>query len=122
MSWTLNGKGGMDNSPDWAFVEHTLIALKGRSGTLTLDVSDNVGDPEMLQLRTEAGYYLIMLGEIFEDEYNVRSYYDRKVVDQQIDILGDYWSTRQLIRDFDLVVRIFKEFFDTGNVTKSLLN
>ncbi len=37
-------------------------------------------------------------------------------------ILGNYWPKRQLTKDFDLVVRIFKEFFDTGNVSMDLLN
>lgn len=42
--------------------------------------------------------------------------------DENILILGDYWSARPVTKDFDLVVRIFKEFFDTGNVSMDLLN
>ena len=41
---------------------------------------------------------------------------------KKIQIYGDYWSENQLTNDFDLVVRTFKEFFDTGNVSADILN
>jgi hypothetical protein len=45
-----------------------------------------------------------------------------KQPDEKVLILGDYWPASQLTKDFDLVVKIFKEFFDTGNVSTDLLN
>ncbi|MGV8001694.1 hypothetical protein QPK14_06010 [Photorhabdus temperata subsp. temperata] len=122
ISWTLNGKGGNEKSPTWSNIEQFLLNLKGKSGTLTLDITNNVTDTEMLQVRTEGGDYLLTLGEIVEDEYNVRSYWNPTGSDQKIDILGDYWPARQLTKDFDFVVKVFKEFFETGNISTELLD
>ncbi|WP_404808325.1 DUF6911 family protein [Mangrovibacter yixingensis] len=65
---------------------------------------------------------IITLGEILEDEYQVRTCWDTSKPDAGIMILGDYWPASQLTKNYDLVVRIFREFFDTGNVSKELLN
>ncbi|CAI2408518.1 DUF6911 family protein [Serratia plymuthica] len=122
-SWTLNGKGGNKKTSQWEDISILLKGLKDEAGTLTLDRvnTDNTG-PEMLQVRTEKGNYLLMLGETIEDDYEVRSYWDKSLPEEKILILGDYWSARQVTKDFDLVVRIFKEFFETGNVSTDLLN
>ncbi len=123
VSWTLNGNGGNDKTSKWEDIELLLQKLKNKSGTVTLDKfgPDKLG-PEMLQVRTEKSNYLLMLGETTEDDYEVRSYWDKNQTDKKIDILGDYWPAKQVIKDFDLVVRIFKEFFDTGNVSIDILN
>ena len=42
--------------------------------------------------------------------------------DEKVLIFGEYWPASQLTKNYDLVVRIFREFFDTGNVSKELLN
>lgn len=123
MSWTLDGNGGNKQISSWDDILTQLEQLQGREGSLTLDMLTSVGNgPEMLQVRTESGYYLMTLGEIFEDEYRVRTYWDPSKPDAGMMILGDYWPERQLTKDFDLVVRIFKELFDTGDVSMDLLN
>ncbi len=123
MSWTLDGNGGNKQISSWNDVLNQLERLQGKEGSLTLDMLTNVDTgAEMLQVRTEKGYYLITLGEICEDEYQVRTYWNSFISDAEIMLLGDRWSERQLTKNFDLVVRIFKEFFDTGNVSTDLLN
>ncbi|MFC0138940.1 DUF6911 family protein [Erwinia mallotivora] len=123
MSWTLNENGGNKQISNWSDILIQLEQLQGREGSLTLDILANVGNgAEMLQVRTESGYYLITLGEIFEDEYQVRTYWEPSKPDAEMIVLGDRWPERQLTKDFDLVVRIFKEFFDTGNVSTELLD
>ncbi|GAB83254.1 hypothetical protein EB105725_66_00010, partial [Shimwellia blattae DSM 4481 = NBRC 105725] len=42
--------------------------------------------------------------------------------DTGVMILGDYWPESQLTKDCELIVKILKEFFYTGNVSKELLN
>lgn len=123
MSWTLDGNGGNKQASSWNDILNQLKQLQGRKGSLTLDMltSADTG-AEMLQIRTESGYYMMTLGEICEDEYHVRTYWDPSKPDAGMTILGDSWPERQLTKDFDLVVRIFKEFFDTGNVSTALLN
>jgi hypothetical protein len=76
----------------------------------------------MLQVRAESGHYLLTLGEETDDDYKVRFYWDPSLTNDKLLILGDYWSERQLIKDYDLVIKIFKEFFDTGNVSADILN
>lgn len=123
MSWTLYGNGGNYRVLNWVDILNQLEQLRGKEGSLTLDMLSDINHgAEMLQVRTESGYYLITLGEIVEDEYQVRTCSDISKPDVGMMILGDRWSERQLIKDFDFVVRVFKEFFNTGNVSKDLLN
>lgn len=123
MSWTLYGNGGNHRVSNWVNILNQLEQLRGKEGSLTLDMLSDINNgAEMLQVRTESGYYLITLGEIVEDEYQVRTCRDISKPDVGMMILGDRWSERQLIKDFDFVVRVFKEFFNTGNVSKDLLN
>ena len=111
------------NLPTWEEIKEYLSELDGKAGTLTLDIfeSGNVG-PDTLQVRAESGNYLLTFGEETDDDYKVRFYWDPNLTNERLLILGEYWSERQLIKDFDLVVRIFKEFFETGNVSDDLLN
>lgn len=123
ISWTINGSGGNNKITSWGDVLKKLKQLQGKKGTITLDTLTSPDtDVEMLQVRTERDFYLITLGEMFEDEYQVRTYWDRSEDNTEIMILGDCWPARQLTKDFDLVISIFKEFFDTGNVSIELLS
>lgn len=122
MSWTLNGYGGNKQVSTWNDILNQLEQLQGREGTLTLDMlMSSESGAEMLQVRTENGYYLMTLGEIFEDEYQVRTYWDPSGNDDEVMILGDCWPIRQITENFDIVVKVFEEFTCTGNVSKKYL-
>jgi len=122
MSWTLNGCGGSDNYPLWNDIQIKLDALRNGYGTLTLDINDNDEGPQMLQIRAEAGNYLLMLGEIINDYYEVRSFFDEKRNNERINILGDYWPVNKITTDFSFVTKVISEFFHTGDVRKIMLN
>ncbi|MCM7773039.1 hypothetical protein M8S83_13050 [Enterobacter asburiae] len=123
MSWTLDEIGGNKQIQNLDMVLNQFKQIQGKKGTLTLDILNSSDDSaEMLQIRTENGYYLITLGEIVEDEYQVRSYWDSSKPDTGIMILGDYWPESQLTKDSEFIVKILKEFFDTGNVSKEFLS
>ncbi|MCX5575265.1 hypothetical protein OSH03_14990 [Enterobacter sp. E-TC7] len=123
MSWTLDEIGGNKQIQNLDMVLNQFKQIQGKKGTLTLDILNSSDDSaEMLQIRTENGYYLITLGEIVEDEYQVRTYWDSSKPDTGILILGDYWPETQLTKDSEFIVKILKEFFDTGNVSKELLS
>lgn len=123
MSWTLDEIGGNKQIQNLDMVLNQFKQIQGKKGTLTLDILNSSDDSaEMLQIRTENGYYLITLGEIFEDEYQVRTYWDSSKPDTGILILGDYWPESQLTKDSEFIIKILKEFFDTGNVSKELLS
>ncbi|WP_262815342.1 DUF6911 family protein [Enterobacter cloacae] len=123
MSWTLDEIGGNKQIQNLDMVLNQFKLIQGKKGTLTLDILNSSDDSaEMLQIRTENGYYLITLGEIVKDEYQVRTYWDSSKPDTGILILGDYWPESQLTKDSEFIVKILKEFFDTGNVSKELLS
>lgn len=123
LKWTRNGQGGNHKSPTWGEVENYLNKLKGKAGTLTLSILDDLEiGPDMLQVRAENSNYMLTLGEETANEYKVRCYWDQTLQNGELMILGDYWSRKQLIKDFELVVRVFKEFFDTGNVSEDILS
>ncbi|MGG4606760.1 DUF6911 family protein [Providencia sp. Me31A] len=121
LSWTLNGTGGNSENPIWDDIEKKLTLLKSGYGILTLDIHDNDIGSQMLQVRAELGNYLVMLGEIINDDYEVRTYYDEKMTKETICILGDYWSKNQITTDFSFIVQVVYEFFNTGNVQNHLL-
>lgn len=109
--------------PEWIDVKELLLKLEGEAGSVRLNIlpDPSIG-PSHLNVSTDNGFYLLTLLEYSNDDSDVRSYWDMSLPDKKILIHGDYWPERQLTKNFDLVVRIFKEFFDTGNVSTDLLN
>ena len=121
----LSGKSSFTRvrRPEWSDVEELLLKLKDKKGATRLVVlpEPTVG-PVNIDVSAEDGFYLLTLLEYSESDSDVRSYWDMSKSDNKIIILGNQWPERQLTKDFDLVVRIFKEFFETGNVSTDLLN
>lgn len=78
--------------------------------------------PSHLNVSGDNGFYLLTLLEYSNDDSDLRSYWDLSLPDKKILIHGDYCPAWQLTKDFDLVVRIFKEFFETGNVSMAHLS
>ena len=99
--------------------------MRGNTGGVRLRIvpEPDIG-PMNLEVSTDDGFYLLTLLECSESDLTVRSYWDKSKsgMEKKIQIYGDYWPERQLTKDFDLVVRVFKEFFDIGNVSTKLLN
>lgn len=113
------------HNPKWSDVEEFLMILKGGSGGVRLRIipEPDIG-PMYLDVSTDDGFYLLTLLECSESDSMVRSYWNKSKSgrDNKIQIYGDYWPEHQLTNNFDLVVRVFKEFFDTGNVSADILN
>lgn len=112
-------------SPDWEQISNCLNKLKSESGSIQISVVEapDIG-PESLSVRADSGHYLVtMLDNINEDEEEVRSlFFQEKKGLPQIAILGDYWDPQIVTDDLDLVIRIFKEFYETGNVSQAILS
>lgn len=110
----------------WEQIETLLKAIhNSRWGSTRLEVEDiNAVDlgPTLLDLIMENGWYLITMMEVTEDDEIVRSYYNPNIELEMIEIGGNEWGTTQLIRDFDLVLQIFKEFYETGDVSREILD
>ncbi|BBV89633.1 MAG: hypothetical protein E6661_23310 [Enterobacter sp.] len=110
--------------PSWSDVLDFLNILKKSSGSVNIRIinAPDIG-PERLSVEAENGFYLVTLLEYDESGGDVRSIWDKTSSSGgHVIIRGNYWPERQLTKDFDLVVKIFKEFFNTGNVSTDLLN
>jgi hypothetical protein len=93
------------------------------SWTVTIDLIDGpeVG-PQSLQVQTENGYFVLSLGEDDGEDYNVRTYANLSKDLQQVSILGNLWDSKLVCTDPDVVMKIFQDFFKTGDVSRDLLN
>jgi hypothetical protein len=120
LSWSISQKGGTKNSNCWDDIVNFLDDLRLSSGCITVDKLDDENYLiSEIQVRMERGFYLVIF---LNENDEVMSINELKQPDEKVLILGDYWPASQLTKDFDLVVKIFKEFFDTGNVSTDLLN
>ena len=92
LSWSISQKGGTKKPDCWEDIVNLLAKVHLFSGCVTVDRLDCEG-------------YLISEVQVRMEK-------------------GFYLVTpaSQLTKNYDLVVRIFREFFDTGNVSKELLN
>ncbi|MCU6368774.1 DUF6911 family protein [Enterobacter quasiroggenkampii] len=111
----------VEKKPDcWEDIVNLLAKVHLFSGCVTVDRLDCEGNLiSEIQVRMEKGFYLVTF--LNEDD-EVMSITDLTQPDEKVLIFGDYWPASQLTKNYDLVVRIFREFFDTGNVSKELLN
>ena len=120
LSWFISQKGGTKNAFQWGDVYDLLNNIRLFGGCLTINKLDDEGYlMSEIQVRMDEGFYLVTY--LNEDD-EVMTFSDLTQPDRKMLILGDYWPTSQLTKDFQLVVRVFKEFFDTGNVSTDLLN
>jgi hypothetical protein len=127
ISWTrlIDGvsSGGSQDVEDWADLRLLLNTLQENAGSLRLVLVDGP-DPGQVSMHFEAENqkYLVTLLEDTGEDMNVREYDNPTASAEMVDILGDSWDARQLTDDFDLVVMLFKEFFETGDVSRQWLN
>ncbi|WP_249040113.1 DUF6911 family protein [Enterobacter roggenkampii] len=120
LSWSISQKGGTKKPDCWEDIVNLLAKVHLFSGCVTVDRLDCEGYLiSEVQVRMEKGFYLVTF--LNEDD-EIMSITDLTQPDEKVLIFGDYWPASQLKKNYDLVVRIFREFFDTGNVSKELLN
>lgn len=120
VSWSISQKGGTKKPDCWEGIVNLLAKVRLFSGCVTVDRLDCEGYLiSEVQVRMEKGFYLVTF--LNEDD-EVMSITDLTQPDEKVLIFGDYWPASQLTKNYGLVVRVFREFFDTGNVSKELLN
>jgi hypothetical protein len=125
--WTVGEsgdlRGGNQKKPTWPEIEMWLEQARTDSGVVGLDIVDGpeIG-PQGLQLRSDQGNYLLTLGETDSDDYHVRSFTNYDAKPGRVDIVGDYWDCGEVCTDFSIVTRVFREFFDSGDVSRDLLD
>ena len=127
LSWVFGAgdqaSGGNKTLPAWQDIEFYLDEVKRRNGSLTLNVVDgpDVG-PQLLQVFSDNGKYVLSLGEDDGEDYIVRSYLNPELKGSEYEVLGNTWGGELVCLDFSVVNDAFEEFFLTGNVSRSLLS
>jgi hypothetical protein len=126
-NFSLSWSGGNQTNPSWKDIQHRLEQAWQRSGTVTLSIQDapEIG-PEMLQVFCDRNGCVIMLGEMVLDEngpdWNVRSFFNSNAAPGMIDVLGNSWDARTTCHDFAIVLAAFRAFFETGDVSREMLD
>ncbi|KZN12192.1 DUF6911 family protein [Marinomonas sp. TW1] len=112
-------------TPQFQDVTGVLSKLQGEDCTVSLSIPDSpdVG-ADFLQVRADSGNFFVSMNyHLNEDDEEVRTlFFKEKKGLPQIEILGDYWDPQLVTDDLDLVIRIFKEFYETGNVSQDILS
>ncbi len=127
LSWAVATRfppqGGNVDNPNLTTIMEKLHASLYSSGTVTLEMEDENERSKSLQVRAENGMYFLSLGIETETDWIVRTYKnpDIKPPGDMLDILGDRWNTQAICRDSEIVMAVFEEFFNTGDVSRRYL-
>jgi hypothetical protein len=126
MTWTIrsdsSSQGGKLNQPSVSDVETIFEAIKSAGGSLTIDSSGDDGAEKSFQILADTGQYLVTLGQDTDDDYEVRSFNGPKENLQMIEIGGHLYRSDTVCTDDQLVLKIVREFLETGDVSKTLLS
>ncbi|WP_438279476.1 DUF6911 family protein [Pseudomonas alabamensis] len=127
LSWVIGvgdqAHGGHNNFPDWRDIEHYLDKIKKNGGSLTLSIVDgpDIG-PQLLQVLSDNGRYILSLGVNDGLDYVMRSYYNPALKGTEYEILGNLWRGELVCLDLAIVKEAFSAFFLTGDVSLKLLS
>jgi hypothetical protein len=115
--------GGYQRAPRWPLVEHFLNQLEFRTGSVELDISDKPGEGAYLLdvVGEEGKYYPELLYRLPDGHPQSRVYDDKSKGTDLVDVRGESYFDCNVIEDFALIYRMFKEFYETGSVSEELL-
>lgn len=127
LSWVIGmgdqTRGGHNNFPGWRDIENYINKIKNEGGSLTLSVVDGTDiGPQLLQVLSDNGKYILSLGVDDGLDYVMRSYSNQALKGTEYEILGDLWSGELVCLDLSIVKEAFSAFFLTGDVSLKLLN
>ncbi|WP_145556587.1 DUF6911 family protein [Yersinia canariae] len=110
--------------PSIVQVMNYLNILKTHNGILVLDNDQEDNQiPYKLTLYSDSGLYMVLLETMMDDgDLDIRTFYNKSESKKFISILGEPYSEVSIVKEFDLVIEVVKEFYETGNVSTDLLN
>lgn len=116
--------GGYQRNPRWPLVEHFLNQLEFRTGSVELDVSGKSDEGAYLikVVGEEGTYYPSLLYREADGDVQLRVHDDKSKGTEPVDVRGEPYLDCNVVHDFALILRMFKEFYDTGNVSLDLLH
>ncbi|WP_392551376.1 hypothetical protein RHO14_07745 [Orbus wheelerorum] len=100
-----------------------LNILKKYNGVLVLDNNqEHKHRPYKMVLYSDYNYLIMLETLMTNGDIEVRTFYDNSVSKEFISILGESYAKASTVTDFSLVIQVFKEFYENGNVSKDILN
>jgi hypothetical protein len=127
LSWAIvsgtTSHGGKNRSATLDDVLKVMNEITNKAGTINLEIinAHEIGT-QSLQIRVEKGYFLLLLGEHDEEDHNVRTYTNTSIEQKRVDILGDFWDSRMVCTEYDVVMKVLMEFVETGDVSTNILS
>jgi len=124
VKWVLKGYqkpegGGRENNPDWHFILEKLDKLRHDDGTVTLKLILKNSEGKELSVYAKNDHYSIIFNDIDADGDILRTSYNREAKKGLHEMHGLDWDARTIFTDYDAVYDIFKQFFETGEVSSS---
>ena len=120
MDMRLHCNGKIIKRATWDDVQAALDEIRDGEVFFTLDIMPSPENgPSGLEVQSEDGNYMPVIG--MASGYP-RDYYNVPVAGgEMIDILGYSYDPGSITRDYERIVSIVKEFFETGDVSPELL-
>ena len=124
--YRINGESirlPLTNNPSLEKFINYLSYFQDYDGTLTLsnDQEENL-KPYNMTLYSDNKRYLILFATLMDDgDIEVRTFNDNSGSQEFISILGEPYAKASTVTDFSLVIKVFKEFYQTGDVNRELL-
>lgn len=108
-------------SPNINEIEEYLYQLENRNGVVSLSTEVSYDKPYEITLYSDNKIYLILLSTETEDDIEVRTFNDNSGSREFIPILGEPYAKASTITNFSYILKVFKEFYETGDVNRELL-
>lgn len=110
-------------NPSQADVQRLLEPLRQSDDvSAAMEYDGHKFDKPTLELRGEKGRFILMLQDFDADgEAEVRTFLNPSPKGDG-SIWGDFFGASRIVEDFDLVLRAFCEFAETGNVSRDLMD
>lgn len=101
-----------------------LDIFKSHDGILVLDNDQEDNHmPYNMTLYSDSGIFMILLATSMDDgDIDVRTFYNKSGSRDFILIHGEPYSEASTVKEFSLVMEAFKEFYETGDVSRELLD
>jgi len=104
----------------WADVEAVLPVLKEEAFFRLSIVPEPESGPALLEIQSEGGHYLP--GMLVIGKPGGRNFYNPDDAGKdEVSVGGYMWDPVSVTQDFDLILRMVKEFYETGDVSQELL-
>jgi hypothetical protein len=127
LSWAIGlgnaCQGGSSKYPTLDEVMTTLGEVSKNSGSMTIrPIPQPEVGPQNLEVIADNGNFILSLGVDDGEDYVVKTYTNVSTTIDQVNVLGNLWDSTLICTDLSVVIKVFREFLETGNVSEDLLS